>query len=65
MTTVQRRILENAEAGRRLDFGRTPGRAAAGGWDSAMMSCVRRGWLDWPSLRITDAGLAALGRREG
>jgi len=60
ISLTQRRILANARHGRHLDAGRAPGMSAAGGWDSSIRSCRRRGWLDGQD-RLTEAGAQVLG----
>lgn len=60
-TPTQRRVLENAIAGRRLDDGRAFTQSAAAGWGCSIHSCVCAGWLD-REFQITDAGRAALER---
>jgi len=46
LSPVQRQILANALAGRRLDHGRAFTPSAAAGWGCSIRSCVRAGWLD-------------------
>lgn len=55
-TATQRRILENAAAGRRLDDGRAFTQSAAAGWGCSIDSCVRAGWLAPRTYELTDAG---------
>ncbi len=59
-TPTQRRILENARAGRKLDDGRAGTQSSAAGWGCSITSCVRAGWLD-RNYRLTDAGRAIIG----
>lgn len=57
-TPTQRKILENLAAGRASSHGMPPGRSHAGGWDGAIMSLHRRGWINRDG--ITDAGRQAI-----
>jgi len=57
ISAAQLRIIRNAAAGHRLDAGRAPGMSGAGGHDSTLRSCVRRGWLD-RDYQLTEAGKA-------
>ena len=59
-TDTQRRVQENAAAGRRLDQGRAYTQSAAAGWGCSIDSCVRAGWLAPRTHAITDDGWAAL-----
>lgn len=59
-TATQRRVLENAVAGRRLDHGREFTQSAAAGWGCSIDSCVRAGWLDRQH-QITAAGMTIVG----
>lgn len=62
MTPTQQRILINALHGRPLDHGRPSGRSAAGGWDCAIRSCYRHGWLDAATGELSEAGKVGLGQ---
>lgn len=57
LTATQRRILQNAAAGKRLDDGRAYTQSAAAGWGCSIDSCVRHGWLNRDGT-LTDEGRA-------
>lgn len=64
LSVTQRAILSNVRAGRPPCHGMPPGRSASGGWDQALRSCFRHGWLAQTDLNcapfVTVAGGAAL-----
>ena len=65
-TSLQRKILENKQAGRRWDFGRVLG-VPNDGWDSALNACRAAGWIEGRTessgfgwYEITETGRAVL-----
>jgi hypothetical protein len=60
LTISQVKVLTNAAAGRRLDYGFDGGRSVAGGLSGTYASLHRRGYL--LAYAITEAGRLALTR---